>query len=151
MGLGAGWRILARDACGHAATSRRRRAVRLRTTQHGAATGDPKSFLNWMERLIRTRREWPEIGSGAWRILAPGDDAVLALATDWQGGEVVTIHNVAARQAAVRVTMPGASDARRWQHILGPRSRGRGLRVDGGTLDHTLGPYEYHWFGRRAA
>jgi len=104
-----------------------------------------------MERLIRTRREWPEVGWGTWRILPPGHDAVLALGMRWQGAEVVTMHNVAARQAAVNLRMPGASDDRSWQHILGPRSRGRGPRVEGGTLDLTLGPYEYHWLGRRAA
>jgi len=109
---------------------------------------DPGSFLNWMERLIRTRREWPEIGWGAWRILPAGDDAVLALAMQWQGSDVVSLHNMAARQATVQLKLPGSPD-RPWQHILGPRMRGRGPRVEGAALDLTLGPHGYHWFGRR--
>jgi maltose alpha-D-glucosyltransferase/alpha-amylase len=117
----------------------------------GRQRKDPASFLNWMERLIRTRREWPEIGWGKWRILPAGDDAVLGLAMDWQGGNVVSVHNLASRQANVQLKMPGASDDRPWQHILGPRRRGRGPQVDEGTLDIALGPYEYHWFGRRSA
>ncbi len=110
---------------------------------------DPASFLNWMERLIRTRREWPEIGWGTWRILPAGDDAVLALAVHWLGADVVTMHNMAVRDATVQLKMPGASDDRPWQHILGPRSRGRRPRVEGTALDLTLGPHEYRWFGRR--
>lgn len=113
--------------------------------------GDPTSFLNWMERLIRTRREWPEIGWGKWRILPAGDDAVLGLATHWQGGDVVSVHNLAARQATVTLKVPGAADERPWQHILGPRRSGRGPQVEGESLEIALGPHEYHWFGRRGA
>ena len=92
-----------------------------------------------------------EIGWGKWRILPAGDDAVLALAMDRQGGNVVSVHNLASRQANVQLKMPGAPDDRPWQHILGPRRRGRGPQVDEGTLDIALGPYEHHWFGRRSA
>ena len=92
-----------------------------------------------------------EIGWGKWSILPAGDDAVLGLAMDWQGGNVVSVNNLASRQANVQLKMPGASDDRPWQHILGPRRRGRGPQVDEGTLDIALGPYEYHWFGRRSA
>jgi len=117
----------------------------------GRQREDPASFLNWMERLIRTRREWPEIGWGTWRILPAEDDAVLALAMDRQGGNVVSVHNLTSRQANVQLKMPGASYDRPWHYILGPRRRGRGPQVDEGTLDIALGPYEYHWFGRRSA
>ena len=112
---------------------------------------DPTSFLNWMERLIRTRREWPEVGWGTWRILPAGDDAVLALAMDWQDGSVVSIHNIASRRATVQLKMPSASGDRPWRHILGPRRRGRPPRIEEAALDIALGPYEYHWFGRRSA
>ncbi len=110
---------------------------------------DPTSFLNWMERLIRTRREWPEIGWGTWRILPTGDDAVLALAMHWQGGDVVTVHNMAPRGATAQIKLPGKPEDRPWQHIFGPRARGRGPQADAGALDIVLGPHEYHWFGRR--
>ena len=46
----------------------------------------PNSMLSWMERLFRTRREWPEFGWGDWRLLRTGDDAVIALTAEWDGG-----------------------------------------------------------------
>ncbi len=36
---------------------------------------DPHSFLNWMERAIRTRKEWPEFGWGDWRVLGTRNSA----------------------------------------------------------------------------
>ncbi|MDP9022262.1 MAG: alpha-amylase family protein [Actinomycetota bacterium] len=40
---------------------------------------DPGSFLNWMQRLIRVRRQQSEIGSGTWEVLDTGVDGVLAI------------------------------------------------------------------------
>ena len=40
---------------------------------------DPTSFLNWMEHLVRTRRQCPEFGTGKWRILETGEPAVLPM------------------------------------------------------------------------
>jgi maltose alpha-D-glucosyltransferase/alpha-amylase len=109
----------------------------------------PTSFLSWMERLIRTRREWPEIGWGSWRVLSTGEDAVLALSMSWHGGDVVAVHNLGGRSVGVRVTLPRRSDGPVWRHLLGARRRGRGPQIDGDVLDANLARYEYHWFGRR--
>jgi maltose alpha-D-glucosyltransferase/alpha-amylase len=54
---------------------------------------DPKSLLRWMMRIIRLRKECPEIGWGAWEILNTGLPQVLALCFDWRGNAVVVIHN----------------------------------------------------------
>ena len=40
---------------------------------------DPDSLLRWMTRLIRLRKECPEIGWGDWKILATRSPHVLAL------------------------------------------------------------------------
>ena len=40
---------------------------------------DPHSLLNWMERVIRMRRECPEISWGDWKALNVRNDHVLAL------------------------------------------------------------------------
>jgi maltose alpha-D-glucosyltransferase/alpha-amylase len=41
---------------------------------------DPGSLLNWMERLIRRRKETPELGWGTFWVLPAGDPAVLRCA-----------------------------------------------------------------------
>ena len=110
---------------------------------------NPNSFLNWMERVIRTRREWPEIGWGEWRILPAGDDAVLAHAMHWEGGDVVAIHNLADRAVDVRVAMPRPANGPRWVHLVGPGRTSRGPEIVDGELAFALEPYGYHWFGRR--
>jgi maltose alpha-D-glucosyltransferase/alpha-amylase len=55
---------------------------------------DPGSLLNWTERAIRTRKELPELGWGAWRVLATDHPGVLAHRCDWQGRGVVVLHNL---------------------------------------------------------
>jgi maltose alpha-D-glucosyltransferase/alpha-amylase len=55
---------------------------------------DSNSLLNWMERLIRMRKEVPEIGWGDFEILRTKNHDVLAMRYDWRGNSVVTIHNL---------------------------------------------------------
>ena len=57
---------------------------------------DPNSFLNWMERLIRMRKEVPEIGWGDFTVLRTGTPEVLAIRYDWRNNSVVALHNLGA-------------------------------------------------------
>jgi maltose alpha-D-glucosyltransferase/alpha-amylase len=111
---------------------------------------DQGSLLSWMQRVIRRRREWPEIGWGEPRLLQTGDDAVLAHAMDWMGGTVVAVHNLADRSITVDLAMPRATQGDAgWEHLLGPASRRAAPAPDGDRLRLKLDPYAYHWFGRR--
>jgi maltose alpha-D-glucosyltransferase/alpha-amylase len=66
---------------------------------------DPESLLNWMERAIRTRKELPELGWGAWRVLDTGHPAVLAHRSDWQGRGVLVLHNLGPEPVTVDVDL----------------------------------------------
>jgi maltose alpha-D-glucosyltransferase/alpha-amylase len=55
---------------------------------------DPNSLLNWMERIIRMRKEVPEVGWGDFEALNTGQDAVLALRYDWRNNSVLFLHNL---------------------------------------------------------
>jgi maltose alpha-D-glucosyltransferase / alpha-amylase len=55
---------------------------------------DPKSMLNWTERIIRMRKEVPEIGWGDFTILKIRDPAVLAVRYDWRNNSVLFLHNL---------------------------------------------------------
>jgi maltose alpha-D-glucosyltransferase/alpha-amylase len=57
---------------------------------------DPNSMLNWMERIIRMRKEVPEVGWGDFEILDARDKSVLALRYDWRNNSVLFLHNFAA-------------------------------------------------------
>jgi len=57
---------------------------------------DPNSMLNWTERIIRMRKEVPEIGWGDFAIVRTRDEAVLAIRYDWRNNSVLFLHNLAA-------------------------------------------------------
>ena len=56
---------------------------------------DPNSMLNWTERIIRMRKEVPEVGWGDFQMIQTRDPAVLAIRYDWRNNSVLTIHNLA--------------------------------------------------------
>src|SRR5690606_36762915 len=55
---------------------------------------DPGSLLNWFERMIRRRRECPELGLGTFATIATRRKAAFAHRCDWAGACVVVVHNL---------------------------------------------------------
>ena len=55
---------------------------------------DPNSLLNWTERIIRMRKEVPEVGWGDFEVLSTRDPAVLAMRYDWRNNAVLFVHNL---------------------------------------------------------
>jgi maltose alpha-D-glucosyltransferase/alpha-amylase len=72
---------------------------------------DEDSLLNWFERLIRRRRECPEIGFGALTILDAGTPAVLAHRCDWDGSAIVAVHDLGGKAATVKLAVEGPDGA----------------------------------------
>jgi maltose alpha-D-glucosyltransferase/alpha-amylase len=71
---------------------------------------DPNSMLNWTERIIRMRKEVPEIGWGDFAVLRT-HPAVLAIRYDWRGNSVLFVHNLAStpRELDLSVGVAGES------------------------------------------
>src|SRR4029453_15274404 len=69
---------------------------------------DPQSLLNWTERMIRMRKECPEISWGNFVILRPNVPGVLALRYGWRGTSLVTLHNFSDKKqkVALKVGVP---------------------------------------------
>ncbi len=55
---------------------------------------DPNSMLNWTERIIRMRKEVPEVGWGDFEIIATQDPAVFIIRYDWRNNSVLFMHNL---------------------------------------------------------
>lgn len=102
---------------------------------------DPDSLFHWMERLIRVRKQCPEIGWGEWQILDTGDPAVLALRYRFRGGTVITVHNLAERSASVCLD-DGNGQGDPWVELLGDQPY---ALVDSSKVME-LEPYGYRWF-----
>jgi maltose alpha-D-glucosyltransferase / alpha-amylase len=64
---------------------------------------DPNSLLNWMERVIRMRKEVPEIGWGEFVVLKTRSREVLAIRYDWRNNSVLFVHNLGASPCEVRL------------------------------------------------
>ena len=71
---------------------------------------DPNSMLNWTERIVRMRKEVPEIGWGDFTLLPTGDNSVLALRYDWRNNSALFVHNLAAAPREISLQV-GAGDA----------------------------------------
>jgi trehalose synthase len=102
---------------------------------------DPHSLLNWMERLIRRRRECPELGWGAWTLLAQDDPAVLAHRADWDGSAIVAVHNLGARATQARLALDADGVL---VDLFGPDE----LELEG-ELSLALEPFDHRWYRLR--
>lgn len=71
---------------------------------------DPNSLLNWTERIIRMRKEVPEVGWGDFQVLPVRDPAIFAIRYDWRSNSVLFVHNLDGipREIAFRTGLPDA-------------------------------------------
>jgi maltose alpha-D-glucosyltransferase/alpha-amylase len=63
---------------------------------------DPNSMLNWTERIIRMRKEVPEIGWGDFEIIETHDEGVLVMRYDWRNNSVLFVHNLDDKPREIR-------------------------------------------------
>jgi maltose alpha-D-glucosyltransferase/alpha-amylase len=57
----------------------------------------PDSLLNWTERIIRMRKEVPEIGWGDFTVINIADPSILVMRYDWRNNSVLFVHNFDAK------------------------------------------------------
>lgn len=107
---------------------------------------DPDSLLGWMERMIRLRRETPEIGQGAWSLVETGEHAVIAMHYELDGSRVVVAHNLG--REACTVALPLSGDGVELVELLG---HGSCLPVEDGECAIEIDGRGYRWFRVRPA
>jgi len=64
---------------------------------------NPDSLLNWMKRLITVRRQCPEWGWGAVRVIETSEPGLFAHECEWKGNRLFAFHNLAAKSCSVRL------------------------------------------------
>ena len=77
-----------------------------------AQRADDASLLAWFERMLRTLRECPEFGTGAWATLDSGAEAVLAIRFAAPSGAVIAVSNLVDEPVAVDLQAELAPGAR---------------------------------------
>ncbi len=105
---------------------------------------DPNSWMNWMERMIRMRKEAPEIGWGNYEVLPAGSPAILAIRYDWRDNSVVVVHNLTASPCEARLSVGLSGDeGRRLVNIL---SADHSVADESGKHSILLEAYGYRWY-----
>jgi maltose alpha-D-glucosyltransferase / alpha-amylase len=105
---------------------------------------DPNSLLNWMERIIRMRKEVPEIGWGDFEVLRAGALEVLGIRYDWRGNSVVVVHNLSATpcEISLSVSLPGKEGSR----LVNLLSSDHSTADESGKHRILLEGYGYRWY-----
>jgi maltose alpha-D-glucosyltransferase/alpha-amylase len=105
---------------------------------------DPNSMLNWMERIIRMRKEVPEVGWGDFTFLPTKQRPVLAMRYDWRNNSVLFLHNLSADPQEVRLSVAGkGEDSGTLVNLL---SEDHSFSEKNGKHCILLEPYGYRWF-----
>ena len=105
---------------------------------------DPNSLLNWLERIIRMRKEVPEIGWGDFSVLKTGTPEILGLRYDWRNNSVVVLHNLSAlpQEIWLKVGIDGPHGDR----LVNLLSTEHSEAVESGRHCILLEPYGYRWY-----
>ncbi|QDM15750.1 trehalose synthase [Tardiphaga sp. vice352] len=105
---------------------------------------DSNSMLNWTERMIRMRKEVPEIGWGDFTIIAARNPAVLVMRYDWRNNSVLFVHNLDETPCEVSfaVGLKTAQD----QHLINLLTEDHSHADDKGKHHLMLEAYAHRWY-----
>ena len=71
---------------------------------------DPHSMLNWTERVIRARKECPEISWGHYVVLRTNAPDVLAIRYDWRDTSLLTLHKLGNGKQTIKLKVDCPND-----------------------------------------
>jgi maltose alpha-D-glucosyltransferase/alpha-amylase len=105
---------------------------------------DPNSMLNWTERIIRMRKEVPEIGWGDFKVIPTRDPAVLIIRYDWRNNSALFVHNLdeKPREIAFAVGLPGEAG----KLLVNLLSEDPSNANEAGKHTLLLEAYGYRWY-----
>lgn len=107
---------------------------------------DPNSFLNWLERMLRMRKEVPEVGWGDFEVLeVPDNPAVLVMRYEWRNNAVLFLHNFSDEPCEVHLESQESHDRKGLlvNLLSGDHSS---ADADDGTHGIQLEGYGYRWY-----
>jgi hypothetical protein len=95
-----------------------------------------------MERLIRRRRECPEIGWGRSQLLDAGAPSLLAQRFDWAGRTMFVVHNLAREPRKVRLRFNGCDG---WEGVTVIFGDGDAPTLRHNAVELELDAYGHCW------
>jgi maltose alpha-D-glucosyltransferase/alpha-amylase len=105
---------------------------------------DPNSLLNWMERVIRMRKEMPEIGWGDFSFVPTKTPEVMAVRYSWRNNSVLCMHNLSGEPREIRFAVQG-NDQKNCV-LVNLLSEDHSYPEGRGWHSILFEPYGYRWF-----
>jgi maltose alpha-D-glucosyltransferase / alpha-amylase len=105
---------------------------------------DPNSLLNWTERIIRMRKEVPEVGWGDFQVLPTRDPAIFAIRYDWRNNSVLFVHNLDSIPREIAFSTGLSGDQGRL--LINLLSEDHSQAADNGKHHVLLEAYGYRWY-----
>jgi maltose alpha-D-glucosyltransferase/alpha-amylase len=105
---------------------------------------DANSMLNWTERIIRMRKEVPEIGWGDFEVLKTGTPVVLAMRYDWRNNSALFVHNLDSKPREISFTTGIEGDAGKL--LVNLLSEDHSWANEQGLHHLLLEAYAYRWY-----
>ncbi|NPV25714.1 alpha-amylase family protein [Bradyrhizobium aeschynomenes] len=105
---------------------------------------DPNSMLNWTERIIRMRKEVPEIGWGDFQVIATKDPAVLIMRYDWRNNSVLFVHNLDEKPR--EITFDAGLPEETGKLLINLLAEDHSHADERGRHTLVLEPYGYRWY-----
>ena len=105
---------------------------------------DPNSMLNWTERIVRMRKEVPEVGWGEYEVLPVRDPAILAVRYDWRNNSVLFVHNLSdtPREVALSTGLAGPEG----RVLINLLTENHSHAAEDGKHHVLLEAYAYRWY-----
>ena len=105
---------------------------------------DANSLVNWTERIIRMRKEVPEIGWGDFTVISARDPAVLIIRYDWRNNSVLFVHNLdeKPREISFASGLPGDTG----KLLVNLLSEDHSRANEGGRHKLLIEAYGYRWY-----
>jgi maltose alpha-D-glucosyltransferase / alpha-amylase len=105
---------------------------------------DSNSLLNWLERVIRMRKEVPEIGWGDFSFIPTRMPEVLVMRYEWRNNAVLFVHNLSSEPREIRFSLCGKDeDACTLVNLL---TEDHSHPEEGDRHCVLLEPYGYRWY-----
>jgi maltose alpha-D-glucosyltransferase/alpha-amylase len=105
---------------------------------------DANSLLNWTERIIRMRKEVPEVGWGDFKVISARDPAVLVMRYDWRNNSVLFVHNLDEKPREISFAV--GLDGEEGKRLINLLSEDHSQAGNNGKHTLMLEAYGYRWY-----
>jgi maltose alpha-D-glucosyltransferase/alpha-amylase len=107
----------------------------------------PDSLLNWTERIIRMRKEVPEVGWGDFAVIPTREPAVLVMRYAWRNNWVLFVHNLDAEPHEITFSVGlDRESAKSGDQLINLLSEDHSRAGEDGKHSLVIEGYGYRWY-----